>query len=45
MRKGKKTSKQKETPRLSKEEKSVIFKIWMELDDERKVSLGPQGDL
>jgi len=45
MRRAKKTPKMKETDRLTKDEKSVVTKIWMELDDARKVSLGPHCDL
>ena len=52
MPKGKKTPKTIEadrktieSDRLTKDEKSTVFKIWMELDDERKVSLGPHVDL
>ena len=45
MRRGKKTPKMKEAERLTKDEKSIVAKIWMELDDARKLSIGPDGDL
>ena len=45
MRRGKKTPKVKEAERLTKDEKSVVTKIWMELDDARKLSIRPKGDL
>ena len=41
----KKSPKKQEKPRLDKDERSAVLKIWMELDDAKKLSLGPQGDL
>jgi len=41
----KKAQKTQEVSRLTKDERSVVTKIWMELDDARKVKLGPDADL